>query len=419
MQNHPLRTILTDLFHERALPVLKAPLILRCWLVMVDDDERGIELANLREIAPEAQKGKDGGLFQIINEKNGLIFERHGEFSTYLMYQCFETDEQDGIIDAFDNLKNPWIENAPGNLFRTIEIDVYNEDIAPEIFEKTMNLQQAVSCKVFHKRARLWTDFRATHKGAGRVIIQDFGLKNDELSRLLQSVIEIGNYRKLALLGFLPAREQLGAIKKYEIQLGEITKQLIDPQVSEIEIQRELAQISAEIEKRIHDTRFRFGATEAYYRITKDRLETINESAVFGYSTMREFIERRLTPAMRTVEAASKRLDDISARIGRVNDLLRTKISTTIETQNQDLLHAMNERQKIQMKLSELVEGLSVFAISYYIWSLAKYIIESIFGEHSEQIHKFYGFIIIGILICAYILIHGVKRKISKGKNNK
>ena len=119
---------------------------------------------------------------------------------------------------------------------------------------------------------------------------------------------------------------------------------------------------------------------------------------------------------MRTVEAASKRLDDISVRIGRVNDLLRTKISTTIETQNQELLQTMNERQKVQMKLSELVEGLSVFAISYYIWSLVKYIIESFAGEHIEQIHKLYGFIIIGILICAYVLIHGVKRKISKGK---
>lgn len=416
MQNHPLRTILTNLFHERSLPILKSPLILRCWLVMVDDDERAKEYANLKKIAPEAQKDKDGGLFQIKGEKNGLIFERHGEFSTYSIYQCFESNEQDKIIDAFDDLNNHWIENAPGKLFRTIEIDVFNQDIAPEIFDKTMNLQQAVSCEVFHSRARIWTDFRATHKGAGRVIIQDKGLKNDELSRLLQSLIEIGNYRKLALLGFLPAREQLGAIKKYEIEIGKITEQLIDGKTSEIEIQRELAQISAEIEKRIHDTRFRFGATEAYYRITKDRLETLNESSVTGFSTMREFIERRLTPAMRTVEAASKRLDDISVRIGRVNDLLRTKISTTIETQNQELLQTMNKRQKVQMKLSELVEGLSVFAISYYIWSLVKYIIESFAGEHIEQIHKLYGFIIIGILICAYVLIHGVKRKISKGK---
>ena len=44
-----------------------------------------------------------------------------------------------------------------------------------------------------------------------------------------------------------------------------------------------------------------------------------------------------------------------------------------LEAQNQDLLSSMNRRAKLQLRLQQTVEGLSVAAISYYVVGLLGY----------------------------------------------
>ena len=75
----------------------------------------------------------------------------------------------------------------------------------------------------------------------------------------------------------------------------------------------------------------------------------------------------RLTTAMRA-------LDDLSGRIARNSQLLRTRVDIEIERQNQELLAQMNRRAKIQLHLQETVEGLSVVAITYYASQLVHYV---------------------------------------------
>ncbi|MEI9904558.1 MAG: DUF3422 family protein [Asticcacaulis sp.] len=153
------------------------------------------------------------------------------------------------------------------------------------------------------------------------------------------------------------------------------------------------------------------GATEAYGRLTEDRLLSLRESRVEGFSTMQAFIERRLQPAMRTCEAASRRLDDLSQRIGRVSDLLRARISISLEVQNQDLLKSMDLRSKLQVKLQGLVEGLSVFAVSYYAFSLVKiYHRCRCFSPAWRDL--LYGPIVLAILAGAWLFIHHRKKAI-------
>ena len=61
----------------------------------------------------------------------------------------------------------------------------------------------------------------------------------------------------------------------------------------------------------------------------------------------------------------------------RASELLRTRIDLTIETQNQQLMQAMDKRSHTQLRLQQTVEGLSVAAISYYLVGLCKYLAES------------------------------------------
>ena len=89
-------------------------------------------------------------------------------------------------------------------------------------------------------------------------------------------------------------------------------------------------------------------------------------------------MERRLTPAVRTCESVSERVNSLSNRISRVSDLLRTRININLEAQNRDLLHSMDKRAAVQLRLQEMVEGLSVVVLSYYGVGLISYMLKGL-----------------------------------------
>ena len=413
--DHALRQPLSDLMHERTLPIYKTPVAVRSWVYLVSDDQRQTEtdwVNSLQAGAPDLWRLAE------TDETTGRIWERHGEFSTWLKYDTDISLSAATKADlGFCRIRTAdfdWLTGAPGEVFRSVEISVLPYEPKPAQLQKVIDLTQAVCCDVFDGAARIWSDFRMHAKedklGAGRIYVQDKGLENDEASRLLQTLIEIGHYRKLALLGFPVARTLMSWLKEAEARLAELTSDMASQSASQEQLLERLMALSAEVEARVNAVRFRQGATEAYARLTEDRLVSLRETRVAGFSTMQEFIERRLQPAMRTCEAASRRLDDISARIGRVSDLLRARISISLEVQNQSLLKSMNVRAKLQMKLSELVEGLSIFAVGYYIFSLVKYMIDPLLDPHLS--HLLYGPIIAVILVLAWLFIHHRKKSI-------
>lgn len=85
-------------------------------------------------------------------------------------------------------------------------------------------------------------------------------------------------------------------------------------------------------------------------------------------------MQRRLSPAISTVEATAQRLSYLSARVSRTSSLLRTRVDILAETQNQQLLEKLTRGQELQLRLQSTVEGLSIAAISYYVISLLLYI---------------------------------------------
>lgn len=413
--DHPLRATLSGLMHQRTIPVFASPAVVRSWVSLVGDEERAAEAEWVATLEASEPASEDGRLAHT-GAGGGMIWERHGEFSTWLKYDAAPDPRfaaRKGL--GFCTLRTAdfgWLCGAPGRIFRSVEIVVARAEPKPAQFDGVIDLAQAVCCDVFDHHARIWSDFRPHEGGCGRIYVQDKGLKNDELSRLLQSLIEIGHYRKLALLGFPVARDLMGWLKTAEARLNLITADMAAQNSSQDALLERLMALSAEVESRANAVRFRQGASEAYYRLTEDRLLSLRESRVEGFSTMREFIERRLQPAMRTCEAASKRLDDLATRIGRASDLLRARISISLEVQNQNLLRSMDLRARLQMKLSALVEGLSVFAVSYYVFNLVKYALDPLLSGHEQLAHRLYAPLIAAIVALAWLFITHRKKKI-------
>ena len=83
---------------------------------------------------------------------------------------------------------------------------------------------------------------------------------------------------------------------------------------------------------------------------------------------------RRRRPAMRTCQTASERQAELSQKLTRAANLLRTRVDIALEQQNRTLLETMSERGRLQLRLQQTVEGLSIAAVSYYVLGLAGYL---------------------------------------------
>jgi uncharacterized membrane-anchored protein len=115
----------------------------------------------------------------------------------------------------------------------------------------------------------------------------------------------------------------------------------------------------------------------AYNEIVQLRLQTIGERKVDGFPTWSSFLARRMAPAMRTCITTQERQANLSQKLARTANLLRTRVEVEVEQQNRDLLKSMNERTRLQLRLQATIEGLSVAAISYYVVGLCGYLIKA------------------------------------------
>jgi uncharacterized membrane-anchored protein len=217
------------------------------------------------------------------------------------------------------------------------------------------------------------TDFRQDGDGFTRIAVLDLGLGPARAGALTQRLMEIDTYRTLALLG-LPEAQRLGtALGRIEAELARITSALHRQAAASRELLDELIALSAELEADAVATLYRFGASRAYDEIVAQRLAVIHEAAISGHETWASFLQRRMAPAMRTCRTVQERQETLSQKLARAADLLRTRVDVALEQQNRDLLQSMDRRARLQLRLQQTVEGLSVAAISYYVIGLIAY----------------------------------------------
>jgi uncharacterized membrane-anchored protein len=411
-KDHPQRVGLSELMHLRSLPIEIAPVRIRQSVLLVDSALRQAEMAATRGLAPDQDPGT--GRVARVDETGGVIWERHQEFSTWTVFELAPLGSNLGFsID--DHAQPCWPKHTPGLVFREVEIVVSPKGAdEPNLatLSTHIDVARAVSCDVFDGAARIWTDFRLHKGGAGRIFVQNRNLSGDEVSRLCQTLLEIGNYRKLALLGFNQARELLTWLDQSEARLAQINSALAQGADSQTVLDQLLA-LSAEVELRAADGKFRRGATASYHQLTLDRLEALRETRVAGHSTMREFIGRRLLPAMRTCQVADRRLDDLSVRIGRSGDLLRARLGMALDRQNQASLSGMHERLRLQTKLQTLVEGLSIFAVGYYVVGLLSYALKPWLHDVQGGPERVISLLVPCVLLIVSASIHHRKKRLT------
>jgi uncharacterized membrane-anchored protein len=215
--------------------------------------------------------------------------------------------------------------------------------------------------------------------GFVRILVLDRGLDPASAGALCVRLLEIETYRVLALLGLPEAQRVAPAISEAEAVLASISSTMASGGgLSEDNaLLEKLTALAAQVEAEATRTAFRFGASRAYEGIVNQRVVAVGEEALGMRPTLSAFLARRLQPAMRTCHMLQERQADLSSKLARAANLLRTRVDVEIERQNRDLLYSMNERTRLQLRLQQTVEGLSVAAISYYVVALLSYVFKA------------------------------------------
>ncbi len=378
--NHPLRQKLNDEVHARPPEELNAPCSVSYLALFTDEDARRESSAKVRELAerfhveppaPDANHfSADLGLFR-------LKWERHTEFTRYKFIVA--GDENPPFSEApIKAAPQEWVASLPGKLLVASNIMLIRgqpkppnpDDISARYFEGNT----LVGSTVASGAARAFMDFRIHGDGFSRVLIQDLSLTARQAGRLAQRLVEIDSYRMLALLALPYAQELSPYLSGWERELVDITAAMVKSgDQEEPQLLGRLTKLEAEIESNRSASAYRFSAASAYYDIVKRRIAELREERIQGLQLFEEFTERRLEPAMSTCAAVTSRQEALATQVSRATHMLSTKVDVTLEQQNQAVLASMDKRAKLQLRLQETVEGLSIAAITYYIVGLIGY----------------------------------------------
>ena len=386
IDDHPLRYQLANELHARPFPSLEAPCRAAYLAIKPPKDaaqrDREADRAHLLALldrfgAQHPQPGATHYFGEI--GKHKLKWESHTEFVTYTVFGAGVADRP---FDAhtFSVFPEDWLAEAPGTRLTSALIRVEEQDGDAGIVEKLDEWFVAESLavsRVVDDAAVIAGDFRIDPAGHIRfAVFVRPSTGSRRIGRIVQRLCEIETYKTMSMLGLARVRESAGRLTALDLELTELMSGMNAEQLkSADETLKGLLKVSAELENMVARSAFRFGATGAYEALVHERIDVMREERFDGRQTFQEFMLRRFDPAMRTVKAGERRLQQMAERATRAGNLLRTRVDVERSAQNQELLASMDRRADMQLRLQRTVEGLSVVAISYYAVNLALYLL--------------------------------------------
>ncbi|MFZ2266859.1 MAG: DUF3422 domain-containing protein [Azonexus sp.] len=381
LAQHPLRQHLNDEVHTRPPIPLEAPVLISFLSFIREADGQAAERSHIGRLYAHlglAGEARPDAAHLIIDGPGfRLKWEQHGEFSTYTFFTAPKQAPRSGET-ALDMAPADWVKEIPGQVIAATHLELLAAGtVSPQEIIADLNTggDTHIISLIAGQAAWIFTDFRI-HQGFSRFTVLDESMGRLRTGRIIQRVLEIETYRVMALLAFPVAKSVGKFLNRAEGELATLIDRMVSATspLDERTVLADLTRLAAEVEHSVASTNFRFGASAAYYRLVQQRIVDLQETRVSGYPTIKGFMERRLAPALNTCAAISARQEDLSARIARTSQLLRTRVDIELERQNQEVLAQMNRRAKLQLRLQETVEGLSVVVLTYYGSQLVQYL---------------------------------------------
>jgi uncharacterized membrane-anchored protein len=405
--DHPLRTVLHEEVHARP-PVALWPrdrILNQAFLLKGSDRQEQVDWVNA--ISKQTNQSIDpnhGQTFRIIELRPApqrviIKWELHGEFSSIsamVQQEQLVTEApiksrvrlESEVNELLSKLSIKPMHEAGG--LRISAIDIAFEDralfmAADEVAHLFSGNTLIGSTILNSKKAQLWTDLQVNEDGYISFLVPHAGMGSRQAGRVARRITEVEIYRMASMLAFPVAKSLSAPLRNAEAELSELSKEISMAQSQENvathqdgEFLERISTLASKIEEWISEHGLRFTAAEAYSQLAGKNLEELTEAPLPGAQTLSEFMERRFAPAMSTCSWTQRRLRELSDRISRTTQILRTRIEFVNESQTQELLASMDRRAKIQLRLQETVEGVSVLVLTYYAVSLIIYMAKGV-----------------------------------------
>ena len=395
--DHPDRAALAAEVHARPPEPLAAPSRASYVAVRIEAEARPAELGHIAALcghfglaAPGAEPTQWAGTLGPLR----LKWERHGEFSSYT-FLAGGLGAQPFSQPAVLLLPAGWLAQVPGQTlfachaeFATpTQAGLASAAAAADGLAGHFGPQVAVGAEIGDGAGAAFTDFTTHADGFARFLLLNLALSDRQAGRTLQRLFEIEAYRMMALLALPLARSLWPTLAQIEGALAGLTARIAapaaapapggstagDPGIADEALLQQLTALAADVENALASSQARFGASRAYHALVNTRIAELRERRIKGLQTIDEFMARRLSPAMATCVTVQQRLHDLSERVAQASNLLSTRVDITRQRQNQALLAATARRAKLQLRLQQTVESLSVAAIAYYLAGLVGY----------------------------------------------
>ena len=251
-----------------------------------------------------------------------LLWEHHGEFMTY-SWEFPQGARKAGPGEHAASLAfQPGADELssfmrllpqPGPLLVAADLHLLPEGPCDDDWRLLFEPSRLAASEVVDGAAIVATDFHPDAFGFVRLLVLDRRLTPGEAGALVRRLLEVETYRTLALLG-LPEAEAAGpVIRRIETQLPLLVQRMREGEGLDAsrELLAHLTALAAELEAGAAQSLYRFGATRAYHELVSLRLDALGEIALPDVPTLKAFLTRRLTPAIRTCASTEERQENL------------------------------------------------------------------------------------------------------------
>lgn len=417
MDDHALRKRAVAEMHLRRWPAIPVPCLIVQWVLMVDEEATTSELAAIEThaigIDPVENPSHRSG---ILAGEIRFSWEQHSEGSSLTLLVPGAGSDAFLNPDGDDELRAAlgWAQQLPGKIVRATRIWIAPSDAEAERLLERMELSRDETVSgLIDGSIRFWSDFRLREDGFGRLVVTAGGAETGDLTRAVQRLQELGNYRNRALLGLPVARECWPQLDDAERRLRELGDRVANTGERDDELMEALSDLSLDLAGTSTAIGFRMDASKAYSQLVEERLLQLNAEPIPGFASLDDFTQRRFRPAMNTCAATTERVRELAVRAEQLSSLLRARIETRIENQNAQLLHSMERSIAMQVRLQQLVEGLSVVALSYYLIGLVRIFLEGLPPERLPlSINALVGWLVIPVVLGVWATMRLLKRRV-------
>ena len=381
---HPQRVALHNEIHARPPEAMTVPVAISHVVMLCDAAQRAASRQHVAALLRDHHLPQPDGLTTHLRMEVGqfrIRWELHTEFVSWTFMREISPnrvgDASNDPAPAIDAVPQDWFAALPGECLTSLHLWVLpaNASVTDSQVKRLLDEDTLVASTVANGFGEIYTDFAIHADGFSRMLLFAGGMTQRRLGRLVQRLLEIETYRMAALLGLPAARDAYAVLASAERELAELAQSIRSAtREDEPLLLDRLTKLAGEVESQHAATHSRFSASSAYFELVDRRIDDIAESRLAGMQTIRDFMDRRLTPARSTCEWATRRQDALSQRVSRISNLLRTRVEIEQQQSSQALLFTMNARQDLQLKLQSTVEGLSVAAITYYIVGLISFL---------------------------------------------